>query len=194
MTNGPSRGLKGPDSAKSSARIRPPRRGRRSQGSVAPAQERLEKIRQARLELEAEASAAAARERAEQAASQEAADAAAAAEPEEQQQELRNKADKARQKADASKELALEKAEQAGEKPPDLQPLPADAIPRRRLAHKADGSPTAKFGYRSPQQVLAATGRRAAALAKVKVARADWAPSMGPGPMRAAGHAGSAGE
>jgi transposase len=107
-------------------------------------QERLEKIRQARLELEAEAAAAAARERAEQAAAAEAAAAAAAAATEPEERGLRNKADKARQKAEAARDLAIEKAEQAGMEPPDLDPLPAGAMPRRGLAHKADGSPTAK--------------------------------------------------
>jgi transposase len=106
-------------------------------------QDRLEKIRQARLELEAEAAAAAARDRAEQAAAAEAAAAAAAADPEEQK-ELRRRADKAQEKAEAARDLAIEKAEQAGMEPPDLDPLPADAMPRRGLAHKADGSPTAK--------------------------------------------------
>jgi transposase len=101
--------------------------------------ERLEKIRQARLELEAEAAAAAARERAEQAAAAE----AAAAEAEEQEK-LRRKVVKAQEKAEAARDLAIEKAEQAGMEPPDLEPLPADAMPRRGLAHTADGSPTAK--------------------------------------------------
>jgi transposase len=104
-------------------------------------QDRLERIRQARLELEAEAAAAAARDRAEQAAVAEAA--AVAAEPVEQE-ELRKKADKARQTAEAARDLAIEKAQEAGQEPPDLDPLPANAMPRRGLAHKADGSPTAK--------------------------------------------------
>jgi hypothetical protein len=104
-------------------------------------QGRLEKIRQARLELEAEAAAAAARERDEQARAAEAA--AAAAEPEERE-ELRRRADKAQGKAEAARDLAIEKAQQAGVEPPDLDPLAADAMPRRGLAHKADGSPTAK--------------------------------------------------
>ena len=104
-------------------------------------QDRLEKIRQARLELEAEAAAAAARDRAEQAAAAEAA--AVAAEPVEQE-ELRMKADKAQEKAEAARDLAVEKAEEAGKEAPDLDPLPADAMPHRGLAHKADGSPTAK--------------------------------------------------
>jgi transposase len=104
-------------------------------------QDRLAKIRQARLELEAEAAAAAARDRAEQAAAAEAA--AVAAEPVEQE-ELRMKADKAQEKAEAARDLAVEKAEAAGKEAPDLDPLPADAMPHRGLAHKTDGSPTAK--------------------------------------------------
>jgi hypothetical protein len=125
------------------------RYGKGKRGSELPEelqrrQDRLEKIRQARRELEAEAAAAAARDRAEQArAAGEAAAAAAATEPEEQE-ELRRRADKAQEKAEAARDLAIEKAEQAGLEPPDLDPLPADAMPRRGLAHKADGSPTAK--------------------------------------------------
>ena len=107
-------------------------------------QDRLEKIRQARLELEAETAAAAARERADQAAAAAEAVAAATAAEHQEQEELRKKADKAHQKAEAARDLALQKAEQAGMEPPDLEPLPSDAMPRRGLAHKADGSPTAK--------------------------------------------------
>jgi hypothetical protein len=51
---------------------------------------------------------------------------------------------KAQEKAEAARDLAIENAEQAGMEPPDLEPLPAHAMPRRSLAHTADGSPTAK--------------------------------------------------
>jgi transposase len=105
-------------------------------------QDRLVKIRQARLELEAEAAAASARDRAQQAAAAEAA-AATAAEPE-KQEALQQKAELAWQKAEAAKVLAMKKAELAGQEPPDLDPLPAAAMPHRGLAHTADGSPTAK--------------------------------------------------
>ena len=105
-------------------------------------QDRLETIRRARRELEAETAAAAARDRAEQAAA-EAAATAAAEEPGEQE-ELRNKAAKAHRKAEAARDLAIEAAGQAGLEPPDLEPLAADAMPRRGLARKADGSPTAQ--------------------------------------------------
>ncbi len=47
-------------------------------------------------------------------------------------------------KAKAAREKALEAAERAGLEPPDLEPLAADAMPRRRLARKADGTPTKK--------------------------------------------------
>ena len=125
------------------------RYGKAKRGSDLPEelqrrQDRLAKIRQARLELEAEAAAAAARDRAEQAAAAEAAAAAAAAEPEEHQQKPRNKANKAQEKAEAARDLAIEKAAEAGTEPPDLEPLPSEAMPHRGLAHKADGSPTAK--------------------------------------------------
>jgi hypothetical protein len=62
----------------------------------------------------------------------------------EEQEKLRRKVVKAQEKAEAARDLAIEKAEQAGMEPPDLEPLPADAMPRRGLAHTADGSPTAK--------------------------------------------------
>jgi transposase len=121
-------------------------------------QDRLEAISRARKALEAEAAAAAARDRAKQAAAAEAAVAEAAAanadatdgdadEPadtSEQQQKLADQAAKARAKAEAARELAIEKAHEAGLEPQGLEPQPADAMPYRGLAHRADGSPTAK--------------------------------------------------
>jgi len=38
----------------------------------------------------------------------------------------------------------MEKAELAGLEPPDLEPLESDQMPRRGLAHQADGTPTPK--------------------------------------------------
>jgi hypothetical protein len=38
----------------------------------------------------------------------------------------------------------MQQADQAGLEPPDLEPLDSDQMPRRGLAHQADGSPTAK--------------------------------------------------
>ncbi|APD49144.1 MULTISPECIES: IS1182 family transposase [unclassified Synechococcus] len=104
-------------------------------------QGRLEKILQARKKMEAETAATAAQQlheeaRAKAAASQEA-DAAAA-----EQAELNRKAEGAAAKAKAAREAAIEAAENAGVEPPDLEPLPADAMPRRGLARKADGTPT----------------------------------------------------
>jgi len=104
-------------------------------------EERLEKIRQARLELEAETAAVAARERLQKAAE---ADAAAQNASEEERQKLDNKADRDREKAEMATELAMEKAELADLEPPDLEPLESDQLPRRGLAHQADGTPTAK--------------------------------------------------
>ncbi|QPN69365.1 IS1182 family transposase [Synechococcus sp. CBW1108] len=112
-------------------------------------EDRLKKIRHARQALEAEAAAAAARDRAKQAAEAEAAvaDAAAAADAAvadaSEQQKLAGKAAKAQEKAEAAKELAIEKAQEAGLEPEGLDPQPADAMPYRGLAHRADGSPTA---------------------------------------------------
>ncbi len=59
-----------------------------------------------------------------------------------EQQKLRDKAAKAKEKAEAARELAIEKANEAGVEPQGLEPQPADAMPYRGLAHRADGSPT----------------------------------------------------
>ncbi|QPN71312.1 transposase [Synechococcus sp. CBW1108] len=113
-------------------------------------QDRLAAISRARKALEAETAAAAARDRAKQAAAADAAanadatDADAAADASEQQQKLADKAARTREKADAARELAIEKANEAGLEPQGLEPQPADAMPYRGLAHRADGSPTAK--------------------------------------------------
>ena len=108
-------------------------------------QDRLEKIRQARQALEAEAAAAAARDRAKQAADAEAAvaDAEAADADASEQQKLRDKAVKAQEKAEAATDLAIQKADEAGLEPQGLEPQAADSMPYRGLAHRADGSPTA---------------------------------------------------
>ncbi len=47
-------------------------------------------------------------------------------------------------KAKAAREKAIKAAENAGVKPPDLEPLAVEAMPRRGLARKADGTPTKK--------------------------------------------------
>ena len=47
-------------------------------------------------------------------------------------------------KAKATREKAIEAAKEAGLGPPDLEPLTAEAMPRRALARKADGTPTSK--------------------------------------------------
>ena len=104
-------------------------------------EDRLEKIRQARKELEAETAAVAARERMEKATE---AEAAAQEATEEDRQKLATKAERAREKAEAATALALEKAELAGLEAPDLDPLESDQMPRRGLAHQADGAPTPK--------------------------------------------------
>jgi transposase len=108
-------------------------------------EDRLEKIRQARQALEAEAAAAAARDRAKQAADAEAAvaDAEAADADASEQQKLRDKAVKAQEKAQAAKDLAIQKADEGGLEPHGLEPQASDSMPYRGLAHRADGSPTA---------------------------------------------------
>ena len=110
-------------------------------------QDRLEAISQARKALEAETAAAAARDRAKQAAVAEAAakaNATDAAADASEQQKLAGKAARAKEKAEAARELAIEKAKEAGLEPQGLEPQPVDAMPYRGLAHRADGSPTAK--------------------------------------------------
>ena len=109
-------------------------------------QGRLARIRQARKEMEAETAAAAARQRQEEeeAASAKAAEAPQADAPATEQAELQKTAEAAAAKAKAAREKAIEAAEHAGVEPPDLEPLAADAMPRRGLARKADGTPTTK--------------------------------------------------
>jgi hypothetical protein len=96
--------------------------------------------------MEAETAAAAARQRQEEAV--EARVKAEAAQerdaPAAEQAELKKKAEAAAAKAKAAREKAIEAAEDAGLEPPDLEPLATDAMPRRGLARKADGSPTTK--------------------------------------------------
>jgi hypothetical protein len=107
-------------------------------------QERLARIRQARKEMEAETAAAAARQRqeeAEEARAKAPADQGSEASPAEQA-DLNRKAAVATAKAKAAREKAIEAAESAGVELPDLEPLAADAMPRRGLARKADSTPT----------------------------------------------------
>ena len=109
-------------------------------------QDRLARIRQARKEMEAETAAAAARQRQEE-AEEARAKAAAAHEADAlaaEQADMTRKAEAAAAKAKAAREKANEAAEDAGLQPPDLEPLACDAMPRRGLARKADGTPTKK--------------------------------------------------
>jgi len=104
-------------------------------------QDRLDKIRQARKELEAETAAAAARQRQQDAeAARQKADAAEA----QQRSSLQQRASAAAAKANAARDLAIEKAAIAGLEPPDLEPLAPDAMPRRGLPASAAGVPDAK--------------------------------------------------
>jgi transposase len=127
------------------------RYGKGNRGSDLPdelrrRQDRLARIRQARKEMEAETAAATARQR-QQEAEEARAKAAAAHEsdaPAAEQAELNRKAEAAAAKAKAARDKAIEAAENAGVEPPDLEPLAADAMPRRGLGRKADGTPTTK--------------------------------------------------
>jgi hypothetical protein len=93
-----------------------------------------------------ETAAAAARQRQEEAekARAKATSAEESNAPAGEQAELNRKAEAAADKAKAAQEKAIEAAETAGLEPPDLEPLAADAMPRRGLARKADGTPTNK--------------------------------------------------
>ena len=109
-------------------------------------QDRLARIRQARKEMEAETAAAAARQRHEE-AEEARANAASARESDAspaEQADLNKKTEAASAKARAAREKAIEAAENASVEPPDLELLAADAMPRRGLARKADGTPTNK--------------------------------------------------
>jgi hypothetical protein len=63
-------------------------------------------------------------------------------------------------KAKEAREQAIEAAEHAGVGPPDLEPLTADAMSRRGLARKADGTPTAKSqgNFTDPDSPLMQSG------------------------------------
>ena len=127
------------------------RYGKGNRGSDLPdelrrRQDRLERIRQARKEMEAETAADAARQRQEEADQAKAeADAAKQADASATEQtELNKRAEAAAAKSKAAREKAIDAAKEAGVEPPDLEPLAAEAMPRRGLARKANGTPTQK--------------------------------------------------
>ena len=127
------------------------RYGKDNRGSDLPdelrrRQDRLERIRQARKEMEAETAAAAARQRQDEADEAKAeADAAKQADaPAAEQTELNKQAEAAAAKSKAAREKAIDAANEAGLEPPNLEPLAAEAMPRRGLARKANGTPTSK--------------------------------------------------
>jgi hypothetical protein len=96
--------------------------------------------------MEAETAAAAAHQRQQEAEEAGAkADAAREADAAAAEQAERNKkAEAAAAKAKAARKKAIEAAATAGLEPPDLEPLAAEAMPRRGLARKADGTPTSR--------------------------------------------------
>ena len=89
-----------------------------------------------------ETAAAAARQRQEEAekASAKATEAEEAAASAAEQAELNRNAEAAAAKAKEAREKAIDAAEHAGLEPPDLEPLAADAMPRRGMARKADAT------------------------------------------------------
>jgi len=162
------------------------RYGKDNRGSDLPdqlrrRQDRLKRIRQARKEMEAETAAAAARQRQEEA--DEASDAAQKVEASPAEQaELNKRAEAAAAKARAAQEKALEAAKEAGLEPPDLEPLAAEAMPRRGLARKANGMPTPKTQRNftdADSHLMKSDGH-------------DVTPFIGPGAMRVGGHAAAA--
>jgi transposase len=127
------------------------RYGKNNRGSDLPDElrrrkDRLERIRQARREMEAETAAAVARQRKEEFDQAKAeADASKEADaPAAEQAELNKRAEAAAAKTNAAREKAIEAAKEAGLEPPDLEALAAEAMPRRGLARKANGTPTQK--------------------------------------------------
>jgi cell division protein FtsN len=127
------------------------RYGKGNRGSDLPyelrrRQDLLARIRQACKEIEAETAAVAARQW-QQEAEEAKAIATAAREsdaPAADQAELTTKADAAAANAEAAREKAIEDVEDPGLELPDLKPLAAEAMPRRRLARKADSTPNPK--------------------------------------------------
>jgi transposase len=138
------------------------RRGSELPEDLRHKQSRLERIRQARKEMEAETAATAARQRQQEAEETRAKAAAARASdaPAAGQAELNRKAEVAAAKAKAARQKAIEAAENAGVDPPDLKSLAADAMPRRGLARKADGTPTKKTqrNFTDPESHLMQSG------------------------------------
>ena len=127
------------------------RDGKGNGGSALPdelrrRQDRLAKIRQARKEMEAEAAAAAVGQRQEEAeeARAKASTAHEAAAAAAEQAELNRKAEVAASKAKAAHEVGIDAADKADLEAPDLEPLAAEALPKRGLAWKVDGTPTKK--------------------------------------------------
>jgi septal ring factor EnvC (AmiA/AmiB activator) len=125
------------------------RSGKTNRGSDLPdelrrRQDRLDRIRQARREMEAETAAAAARQRQEEAdqAKVEAHASKEADAPAAEQAELNKRAEAAAAKAKAARDKAIESAREAEVESTDLKPLAAEAMPRRGLARKANGTPT----------------------------------------------------
>ena len=143
------------------------RYGKGKRGSELPdelrrREDRLARIRQVRKEMEAETAAAAARQRQQDAeeASAKATAAQQADAPAAEQAELNKKAEVAAAKAKAARDKAITSAEDAGIELPDLDPLAVDAMPRRGLARKADGTPTNKSqrNFTDPESHLMQSG------------------------------------
>jgi len=112
--------------------------------------------------MEAETAAATARQRQEEAqkARAKSSEAQKADAPPAEQAELRKRAEAAAAMAKAARDNAIEAAEKAGLEPPDLEPLAADAMPRRGLARKADGTstPRSQRNFTDPDSHLMQSG------------------------------------
>jgi transposase len=114
------------------------RRGDELPEELSRRQSRLERIREAKAKLEAEAAAAKARERLEQA--QEARQKAEEAE-EQERRAAQGRVEAAQRRAEEAVTLARHKAEQAGEPEPQLEPRSQSELPSHQVQADKDGNP-----------------------------------------------------
>jgi len=123
-------------------------------------QRRLERIRQARAELEAEAAAARARELAERAQAAERAASAAREQAAADEERKQAAAVKAREKAAEAKKRADEQARKIGQDPPDVTPPSSGDLPSHQVKTTADGAPApdAQRNFTDPESRIMKKG------------------------------------
>lgn len=132
------------------ARFGKGKRGDELPAELARRESRLQKIREAKAALEAEAAATRARELAERTkqAQEEAAQA-----PPETQPRAKRRVQRIEKQAEAAADRANEKADQAGLSAPDLAPSDLDALPSHQVQADVDGEPKpdAQRNFTDPQ-------------------------------------------